>query len=495
MKRKGFTLIELLAVLVVIAVLAIITTPVVWNYVNVAKKEAYEHQLLEIYKAAQLYFTDNAITIENGESMYVSIHELVMNDYLDAVPHDNFHGGLIDGIVEVTGTYTDNTYQYYDSKALEKKSSIVVIDNNRTIENVVISGKTSQKESTYLLSLANQVLEKSINSEMMKIEGYNALVVDSDDISSVKSMWFEDIFLPNTVYTFHIDSKAIASSTNTIYHPKMRFVYIDGTTSQEYEIGNYQDGKFTSYDYTSDRGKTIKGIEFITDAESPYRFAFNLDTFKLLPETTASYSNFKELKSLADNGIITLKLVNQDGTVVDKKITLLDPLRSIENTNIHDEVLLNGNGTIEVRRRIGKITIDGSSITSNVSIYNNSESVNGYHCFYFSIFKDRISSTYDVMSNALPYVKNTWGNTVNRIGISATSSANAQDYVYVKLPKSEFPTVQSFLDWIGAHPIDVYYELKTPIVETLSGIEFEEEKIKYIYVDSDLSPTITVNYN
>lgn len=494
--KKGFTLIELMGTIVIITFLAVITTPLVWDAITASKEQSYEHQLVEIYKAAELYFTDNGITIENGENMYVSIQELVVNDYLDAIPKDNLHGGYIDGMIEATGSYTDNVYQYYTSEDLEEKPSIVVVDNKKTMTNVVVSGKTISEKINYLAMLANEVVGYSTNSELMRIEGYNALVTDSDDIPSIKSMWFEDVFLPNTVYTFHIDSKAIAStSSNSMYHPKIRFVYVDGTTSQEYEIGNYKDGKFTTYEYSSDAGKSIKAIEFTTTAESPYRFAFNLDTFFLTPNTTASYSNLKNLKSLADNGIVTLKVVNQDGTVTEKKVTLLDPLRSIENTDIQDEIVLNSNGTVEVRRRIGKITVTALHLnTSNVFLYENSESTNGYHCFYFSIFKDRISSTYDVMSNAFPYVKNTWSNSVNRIGISATPSANAQNYVYIKLPKSEFPTVQSFLDWMKDNPFDIYYELQTPIVETLSGIDFDTKKIKYIYVESDLSPNITMNY-
>ena len=38
--------------------------------------------------------------------------------------------------------------------------------------------------------------------------------------------------------------------------------------------------------------------------------------------------------SLGDNGIVKLKVVNVDGTISEKRITLLDPLRSIENTDI-----------------------------------------------------------------------------------------------------------------------------------------------------------------
>ena len=40
MKRKGFTLIELLAVIVILAVIALIATPIILNMINDAKKRA-----------------------------------------------------------------------------------------------------------------------------------------------------------------------------------------------------------------------------------------------------------------------------------------------------------------------------------------------------------------------------------------------------------------------------------------------------------------------
>ena len=40
-KKKGFTLIELLAVIVILAVIALIATPIVLNLIKTAKKGAF----------------------------------------------------------------------------------------------------------------------------------------------------------------------------------------------------------------------------------------------------------------------------------------------------------------------------------------------------------------------------------------------------------------------------------------------------------------------
>ena len=54
MKKKGFTLIELLAVIVILAVIALIATPLIMNVINDAKKNAFKDSAYGIIKAVEL---------------------------------------------------------------------------------------------------------------------------------------------------------------------------------------------------------------------------------------------------------------------------------------------------------------------------------------------------------------------------------------------------------------------------------------------------------
>ncbi len=54
MKKKGFTLIELLAVIVILAVIALIATPLVMNVINDAKKNSFKDSAYGIIKAVEL---------------------------------------------------------------------------------------------------------------------------------------------------------------------------------------------------------------------------------------------------------------------------------------------------------------------------------------------------------------------------------------------------------------------------------------------------------
>ena len=64
MKKKGFTIIELLAVIVVLAVIALIATPIVLNLINTAKKGAAEQSALIYIKEIENYMILNQMNPE-----------------------------------------------------------------------------------------------------------------------------------------------------------------------------------------------------------------------------------------------------------------------------------------------------------------------------------------------------------------------------------------------------------------------------------------------
>jgi len=61
MKKKGFTLIELLAVIIILAVIALIATPVVLNVVENARREANKNSVYGLLDAAKLYYAESLL--------------------------------------------------------------------------------------------------------------------------------------------------------------------------------------------------------------------------------------------------------------------------------------------------------------------------------------------------------------------------------------------------------------------------------------------------
>jgi type IV pilus assembly protein PilA len=62
--KKGFTLIELLAVIVILAIIALIATPIIMNVIDDAKKQAFKNSAYGIIEAAQL---SNSMDILHGK--------------------------------------------------------------------------------------------------------------------------------------------------------------------------------------------------------------------------------------------------------------------------------------------------------------------------------------------------------------------------------------------------------------------------------------------
>ena len=65
MRKKGFTLIELLAVIVILAVIALIATPLIMGTITKAKKNAFKDTAYGILKAGEKYTAEVLLESEN----------------------------------------------------------------------------------------------------------------------------------------------------------------------------------------------------------------------------------------------------------------------------------------------------------------------------------------------------------------------------------------------------------------------------------------------
>jgi len=134
-KKNGFTLIELLAVIVILAVIALIVTPMVMNTINSAREgaakssgyeliHAVETRLAVLAMAGKDYTAATGFTVSSGSIMNGAAESADWTSLLN-------HGNSISGSITVNGVsvvnadlYITNGTQYhfsYDGKSLIKK--------------------------------------------------------------------------------------------------------------------------------------------------------------------------------------------------------------------------------------------------------------------------------------------------------------------------------------------------------------------------------------
>ena len=102
-EKKGFTLIELLAVIVILAIIALIATPIVLNLISKARRGAAEDSGYGLRKAAQLYYTESLLKATSFSEITFKCDGTSCTQ--DPAPANGTAAVLdIDGTVPETGT-------------------------------------------------------------------------------------------------------------------------------------------------------------------------------------------------------------------------------------------------------------------------------------------------------------------------------------------------------------------------------------------------------
>ena len=120
MNKKGFTLVELLGVIVVLAIIGLITMPIVNKTIKSSKEKAYKAQVKEIEKAAKDWSSDHIDEIPDWESLCpgvgnpinISVENLIDTGYIPEDAKNPLTGDSISGSVSISYDCEYNTYKY-----------------------------------------------------------------------------------------------------------------------------------------------------------------------------------------------------------------------------------------------------------------------------------------------------------------------------------------------------------------------------------------------
>ncbi len=111
MKNKGFTLIELLSVIVILSLLAILTSTAVTKLVKDSKDDLYQNQLLAIKEAAQTWSADNLSKLpSSGNCIYLTLGDLKDYGLLDSIIIDSRNNNEISDDLKIKISSTKSKY-------------------------------------------------------------------------------------------------------------------------------------------------------------------------------------------------------------------------------------------------------------------------------------------------------------------------------------------------------------------------------------------------
>lgn len=82
MEKKGFTLIELMAVIIILTVIALFSFPSILELISNNETKNNEEQLSNLYMSTENYITQNYKDEYNTTPFYITVEELILNDYV-----------------------------------------------------------------------------------------------------------------------------------------------------------------------------------------------------------------------------------------------------------------------------------------------------------------------------------------------------------------------------------------------------------------------------
>ena len=144
-KKKGFTLVELLTVIVILALIALIATPIILNVINDAKKQAAKDSAYGYMDAVEKYIVSSELEDKSIQDGRYSVEELNKKISVKGSTPDNGNIEIKEGAVKNYNLGIDGYYITKDE--VKKVSTTKKIENGTAVYyNPVLGEKCESNE-------------------------------------------------------------------------------------------------------------------------------------------------------------------------------------------------------------------------------------------------------------------------------------------------------------------------------------------------------------
>lgn len=182
MKRNGFTLVELLAVLIILAILFVVSVPLMTEILKQSKDTLYKKQMDTILAAAYDYSLKNINFLpDNNKINYITLGELKyagMVDYDLTNPENNkkFKDNLVISVNKVGTGYKNDDIHAQKKGDYLYKVEIEKLETSNTLKPLIfINGLPQNSDGNYILTL-------DLNQQLTEVT-YTAKAINGSDLT------------------------------------------------------------------------------------------------------------------------------------------------------------------------------------------------------------------------------------------------------------------------------------------------------------------------
>ncbi len=202
MKEKGFTLVELLAVLIILAIIFVISVPLMTEILDQSKNTLYKKQIDTILDASYDYSLKNINYLPEEDNVsYITLGELkyeglIDYDLTDPETNERFQDELVISINKVGTGYENKDIHAKLNGDYLYKVEVDKLNESKVLKPIItLDGLTQNSDGNYLLTL-------DLNQDFTNIN-YSAVSVNGVDLSDKvkKYTLLNDIPADNIVTT------------------------------------------------------------------------------------------------------------------------------------------------------------------------------------------------------------------------------------------------------------------------------------------------------